>query len=311
MSKTAEWGLPTWFRKSYNILVIEVFILIAIGGSVRIMNAGLACPDWPLCFGEYIPDYHPQVYLEFIHRVMAGLVSISVAILNFYIFRSKGPRALKAAAWLSLVILAGQIVFGGLTVRLLLSPAIVATHLFLGTAFFLSLLWIYLCVRDADIPAAPLVELKAGAKPSHLVWQSRLVFLAVYGQVILGGMVAANFASLVCIDFPTCHGKWFPTWQGIIGLHMLHRYCAYALFCMILGNFLTVRHFVVDARVRSLAKYMFIGVCVQVCLGIANVLMLTPPLIAVLHLATGVTILSVALRQVRATVGGDRRVFHP
>src|SRR5437763_1137084 len=135
MSRAAEWGLPAWFRRAYNILIIEVFILIAVGGSVRIMNAGLACPDWPLCFGQYIPDYHPQVYFEFIHRAMAGLVSLSVAYLDYVVFRSRAPRMLKWTCVLSLVILAAQIVYGGLTVRMLLSPPIVATHLFLATAF--------------------------------------------------------------------------------------------------------------------------------------------------------------------------------
>jgi cytochrome c oxidase assembly protein subunit 15 len=300
MSEPRLWGLPPWFKKSYNLLVLEVFLLIAIGGSVRIMNAGLACPDWPLCFGDYIPDFHPQVYFEFIHRVMAGLVSIGVVTLNFVLFRSEAPRRLKWAGTASLLILLAQIIFGALTVRLLLSPPIVATHLFLGTAFFLSLLWIYLRVRDAGAatPAAPRV--KEGANLTHLRLQSSLVFLTVYTQVILGGLVAANFASLVCIEFPTCHGEWFPTWSGIIGLHMIHRYFAYFTFLVILGNLLTVRRFVIDPRLRKIAGWMFIGVCVQVCLGIANVLLLTPPLIAVLHLATGVTVLSIALRQIHA-----------
>jgi heme A synthase len=82
---------------------------------------------------------------------------------------------------------------------------------------------------------------------------------------------------------------------------MIHRYYAYTVFVMILGNWLTVRRFVIERRVRKLAVLMFAAVCVQVCLGIANVVLLTPPLIAVLHLATGVTVLSLALTQVRAT----------
>jgi cytochrome c oxidase assembly protein subunit 15 len=29
--------------------------LMALGSATRVMNAGLACPDWPLCYGELVP----------------------------------------------------------------------------------------------------------------------------------------------------------------------------------------------------------------------------------------------------------------
>ena len=81
----------TWLRdafawpasKWYAALCTEIFILIALGGGVRAMDAGLACPDWPLCFGDYIPDYHPQDFLEFIHRALAGLVGIVSTIFEY------------------------------------------------------------------------------------------------------------------------------------------------------------------------------------------------------------------------------------
>jgi len=289
MSKAAGWGLPTWFLNSYKILVIEVFLLIAVGGSVRLMNAGLACPDWPLCFGDYIPDYHPQVYFEFIHRVMAGLVTISVLVLNFYLFRSRAPREMKRVGAFSWVLITAQVIFGGLTVTMRLEPLIVATHLMLATTFFISLLWIYLGMRDK--PAV------SGAGPRWLLTESRALTACVWGQIFLGGLVAANQASLVCTDFPLCHGEWFPTFHGIIGLHIIHRLGGYTLFTIIFANWLIVRKFSSRPRVRRLANLLFAGVCLQLCLGISNVLLFTPPLIAVGHLATGVALLSIALRQ--------------
>lgn len=283
-------GLPTWYAQTFGALVATVFALIALGGSVRVMNAGLACPDWPLCFGDVIPDYHPQVYFEFIHRALAGVVGIVVLGLQVLLFRSKAPRHLKWLGAASLALLTVQIVFGGLTVLWQLHSKVVAGHLALGTAFFSLLLWMYLSLKG---------EKYDKTKP----WVKRWAIfsgLAVFGQIILGGLVASHFASLACTDFPKCQGEWFPTFQGIIGLHVIHRLGAYTLFAILLMNLWLMRSQSGSSRLKSLSAGAFAMVLVQIGIGIANVLLFTPPLIAVLHLAVATAILSIMVRQVHA-----------
>ena len=290
--KSAEsahpWNLPRWFMPTLGALVVEVFLLIAVGGSVRIMNAGLACPDWPLCFGDFIPDYHPQVYFEFLHRVFAGMVSIVTAVLLFFILRSSAPRGIKQLLLFTAFLLIVQVIFGGLTVLLQLHSKVVAAHLGMGTGFFALLLALYLAMKHPRVPA--LAVARRG-------W-SWFVLAAIFGQIILGGLVASHFASLVCTDFPTCHGQWFPTFRGIIGLHVIHRLGAYTLFTIISVNVFMM--WKASPRARSLALWMFALVCVQVGIGVANVVFHTPPLIAVAHLATATAILSVVVRQLHA-----------
>lgn len=280
--------LPKWFAPSLKALIVEVFLLIALGGFVRIMNAGLACPDWPLCFGDYIPDYHPQVYFEFIHRAMAGLVAISAAVLAVTLWLSDRPRAVKLLMAFAMVLLLAQIVFGGLTVLWQLQAGVVATHLGMGTAFFATLLWIYLEVTAAK---------GRGTEPLTVFAYTRYFLALVYGQILMGGLVASHYAALVCPDFPTCQGQWFPTFQGMIGLHVLHRLMAYGVALSALGNWWVMRRHSNNTRLRTLSRGILAMVLVQVGLGIGNVLLQTPPLIGVLHLATATGILSLALRQ--------------
>ena len=297
-AETGAWGLPAWYPKAFMVLVLEVFALICIGGLTRLMNAGLACPDWPLCFGDVIPDYHPQVYLEFIHRVMAGLVSIGTLFLSVVLFRSRAPGWIKGLAGLALGILATQVLFGALTVWLQLHSKVVAAHLMLAISFFSTLLWMYLCLRDRF---AGNVGREACAR-----WAPRvlaLVALAAYGQFLLGGLVASHFASLACTEFPACQGgQWFPTFRGIVGLHLIHRLGAYSLFAITLVSWRLMRRSG-SARLERLARISFGLVCLQVGVGIANVLLYTPPIVAVVHLGIGTALLSMMIRQLHAVYG--------
>lgn len=278
---------------AYGWLTLEIWLLIALGGGVRAMNAGLACPDWPLCFGDVIPDYHPQVYFEFIHRAMAGMVSIVSVVLAILVWRK--PAVSKRVKWASiaaLVVLLAQVILGGLTVLWLLHEKVVAAHLMLGTIFYSINLYIYLALK----PSAASEDISLETVPRGLALAGWLNLGVILLQILLGGLVASHYAALTCTDFPTCHGKFIPTLSGIIGLHVIHRLWAYVTALFILGLSICAWRTAKSALVRRQAGRMVAVVLWQIALGIANVLLLTPPLITVLHLATGVALFGLALQ---------------
>lgn len=67
ISEAAGRGVPLRLvRRWFWFLVVATWGLMALGSATRVMEAGLACPDWPLCFGQVLPIQHMdgQVFLE-------------------------------------------------------------------------------------------------------------------------------------------------------------------------------------------------------------------------------------------------------
>ena len=261
-----------------------------IGSVVRTTGSGLACPDWPLCQGRLIPPLESHVLIEWFHRLVALLVSLSIVSLSALTLVSAPLRArLGGLAGLLLSLLATQVLLGALTVWKLLSPAVVSAHLATALLLFGTLLTLSVRAAAAAEPEAP-----SGPRPPGLLLASLAATLLVYAQAVLGGVVGSSHAGLACPDWPTCQGQWLPPLQGLVGLHMAHRLGGYAAALMVMVAALASRA-APDPRVRQGARLASWLVVAQVALGVANVLLETPIWVTALHIATATALLGLLL----------------
>ena len=271
--------------RAYFALAGLTYGLIVLGALVRAHGAGLSCPDWPLCFGDVIPQLDFKIAFEFGHRVLAGSIAILFALLAAATLRRPGlGRALRPALTIAAGLLALQIVLGGLTVLKLLASWTVTSHLVTGNAFALALVLTGRRVaaelsRAGSAAGAPATTAATALERA----MTTTVALLLACQIVLGGLVSSNYAGLVCPDWPTCMaGEYFPTFTGIQGLHVLHRTLAYTLMAVLPLAALLAR------RSPELARWLGLASGIALCqgiVGIANVLLRIPVEITALHSA--------------------------
>src|SRR3990172_3085212 len=71
--------------KRINLAAIFfTFCLILLGGLVHNTGSSLACPDWPLCFGQVFPKMEGGVLVEHSHRLLASLIGFLTIGLVFF-----------------------------------------------------------------------------------------------------------------------------------------------------------------------------------------------------------------------------------
>ncbi len=126
--------------------VLAIVALIGIGSATRVMEAGLACPDWPLCYGSFLPTTHfnLRVFLEWFHRLDAFLVGVLILteFLLAIIWRKELPSGLPKnySLLLFLVIIQGSL--GALTVINMLDSYTVMGHLFIAFLLLMTSIFI-------------------------------------------------------------------------------------------------------------------------------------------------------------------------
>lgn len=184
---------PTRIRRLIWKLAIATLALMAVGSATRVMNAGLACPDWPLCYGQIVPSQQMnlQVFLEWFHRMDAsliGLMSIWLAAQAWWCRRDV-PNWLPWASLGAVLLIVVQGGLGGLTVTELLRFDIVTAHLGTALAFLLTLLVMGLGLT----PYQPLGT--AGKLPAIGLVATALVYV----QCLLGALVGSRWAAHQCL----------------------------------------------------------------------------------------------------------------
>ena len=259
-------------------LVACTYSLVVLGSAVRAHEAGLACPDWPLCFGEVIPAIDVGVAFEFGHRVLAGGISLLfLGLVIVVLSRADLRRRVGALVGIASVVLVIQIILGGLTVLELLARWTVTSHLMTGNTFCLLLFTIALTLREMAHPVER-TPLGNWAKVAGAA-----IALALAAQLALGGLVSSSHAGLACGTWPSCNGNgWFPTFEGLVGLQVMHRITGYTVFAVALGVLAASRG---QGRFGRTAAVIGVMVVAQIGLGIANVLFYLPPEVTILHSA--------------------------
>ncbi|WP_218080378.1 COX15/CtaA family protein [Anthocerotibacter panamensis] len=267
-----------WFSQGfikhgiYATAVITVF-LMAVGGMTRVMNAGLACPDWPLCYGSVLPaQMDALIFWEWFHRVIAttvGAMTLGLTGLAWW-GRKLLPRWLPWAMTGALMLVLVQGALGALTVTELLRFDIVTAHLGTATLFFAALLTI-----GMNLGPRPRVSQRVTA----LAWVALGAALVTYGQLILGGLVASQWALNQCLgDSLQCQVMHNHLWGVAPTLAMVT--------LVVLVAWRSVDWHSPVAYGPMLALLL---VALQVGLGLATyMLQLQVPLLTVAHLVVGI-----------------------
>ncbi len=271
-----------------SVLSGLIFFLIVIGGAVRNLQAGLSCPDWPLCHGKIIPDFDIQIFAEYFHRLVAALVSVTTIIIFGYVMTHEAVRrVLGRQVILALLLLLSQVILGGLTVLQLLQSEIVTLHLATGTMFFAVVLLMALRMRRyLNDPEFFSPEKTKKRLPPSEIWNWAFgAFVMVFIQIILGGTVSSHYAGLACADFPMCNGQWWPGLEGVVGIQILHRIGALATLVIVLAYVYQESKNRISESIQTKTTVIATLVCIQVILGISNVIFQLPVALSVAHLA--------------------------
>jgi heme a synthase len=126
----------SWLHRYAILVAVCTLLLVLAGASVTSKEAGLSVPDWPLSYGQVIPDMTGGVLFETGHRMIASVVGMLTVILAIWIARIEKRAWMRRLGWVAVSLVVAQGLLGGATVLLLQPAPISMAHACLAQLFF-------------------------------------------------------------------------------------------------------------------------------------------------------------------------------
>ncbi|MDX1585450.1 MAG: COX15/CtaA family protein [Balneolaceae bacterium] len=290
-------NLNTYQKVAFTTVLATIF-LIFVGGLVRASGAGLGCPDWPKCFGLWIPPttvselpagFDPsqfnvlKTWTEYINRligVVIGLLILSTFVLSFRYRKSKPAVFYSSTAAFIMVLVQGWL--GGQVVLTGLSEWLITLHMMLAMCFMAVLLYAaYKATSDflaVDIPE----NIRR-----WLFWSGIVLLVCTLGQTVVGTQVR-EAVDLVKNANPSTPRE---AWLDLIGsIDEYHRTLSWSVFIpgLLVGYLGGLK---AGSRLVKKLSLGILGVILfQIALGAGLYYLGMPPAYQVFHLV-GVAVL--------------------
>ncbi|XSG84467.1 MAG: COX15/CtaA family protein [Methylohalobius sp. ZOD2] len=236
------------FRRIGFFTVAAVYFLILVGAIVRASGAGMGCPDWPTCFGRWIPpteesqlppDYQEiyadlgyaetrfnpvKTWTEYINRltgVSVGLLMLATVVCAFPLRKQDPPVFYLTLTALILVMFQGWL--GAVVVSSNLHPLMITAHMLLAIA--ITALLIYTVARSQKHYFIRLNTLIHSPKLEIALWSVLALTLV---QIVLGAQVREAVDTIARTHDYTDRYLWYAELPWVFSVH---RACAFFILC--------------------------------------------------------------------------------
>jgi cytochrome c oxidase assembly protein subunit 15 len=174
------------------------YLLIFVGGMVRVSGAGMGCPDWPKCFDRWIPPTHLSqlpdhidpakfnivlAWIEYSNRLFGALVGLTITItlvIAIKYFSHKPTIKWPLIFAFILTLIEGWL--GAVLVHTVLNPITITLHLLLALIIVMLLLYAAQESYYIDNPEAE----KTSKYPSNIRWVFVVLGLSLFIEIIIG-----------------------------------------------------------------------------------------------------------------------------
>jgi cytochrome c oxidase assembly protein subunit 15 len=237
------------FRRFAILSIVSIYLLILAGGIVRSTGSGMGCPDWPKCFGRFIPPtqaselplhyeviykeklhgevlFNPtKTWIEYINRLIGAVTGLIVLITCILAYKEGRKIFLPSIA--ALVLVLANAILGKYVVDSFLLPGVVTTHMLLSIGV------LYFLIKALNNQVSS--EVISTSARNWVFVNIAVVFI----QILLGTQVRENMDQVIVELGETAKDQWV---NALDWVYIVHRTFSWLVL---------VSHFILWRKLRT------------------------------------------------------------
>ncbi len=224
----------TWAKRLAVITAVGMFLVLLMGANVTATGSGEGCGrTWPLCHDSFLPADTIESVIEYSHRLVTSIEGLFVlaTVILAWPFRGRFPSfTFLIPAMAGTLIL--QSLMGAAAVMWPTSPEVMATHFGISLICLAAAVLIARIVTEARDNDDHLAIRRISAPSAYRILMIVTLIFSV-SVAYSGAYVRHTGAELACSSWPTCNGELIPEFDGLHGIHTMHRLAALGIMLLI------------------------------------------------------------------------------